>query len=519
VTRSSPSDSSPSEAALRRSERRVAGFVAAHGLLTERLRVLLLLSGGADSMALLELVRRCGATLGFDLTLGALHVDYAMRGADSRRDSGIVERACAVAGVPLEVVTLDKRLSGPDFQERARRLRLGAARRLLTSGDYDVVATGHNLDDQAETVLYRLVKYGAPSALVGMPPRAGRMVRPLLCLRAAEVRAYCHGRGIVYGDDVTNQQQTYARNVIRLAAVPQLERLNPRAVESLAAAADAAREQQELLAQLADSAWLRVTVPDVGAAEQGARARPGLDLRLLALEPPALRTLLLRRLAALALGDDALLERRVTQALVELAGGSAGTRRVRLRDGWEAVREYDRIWLRRGAARQEPSGPGAASCACAPVPVHVPAPPDGTAEGEEISARVCGRRFALRRVAGCLPRELVGRIALGGDRPVGALTLRHPRAGDRFAPMGLGAETSVARFLREQKVPLALRPRVLVIESDGRVAWVELPGGRSQSLPGGSGPVQPGGRVAESFRVAESSILTVLVREQAHDAS
>jgi tRNA(Ile)-lysidine synthase len=517
VTRSSPSDSPPSEAALRRSERRVAGFVAAHALLTRYLRVLLLLSGGADSMALLELVRRCDATLDLGLTLGALHVDYATRGADSRRDRAIVEQACAAAGVSLELVTLDRKLSGPDFQERARRLRLDAARRLLASGDYDVVATGHNLDDQAETVLYRLVKYGAPSALVGMSPRAGRMVRPLLCLRAAEIRAYCRGRGIVYGDDVTNAQETYARNVIRLAALPQLERLNPRAVESLAAAADAAREQQELLAELTDAAWLRVTVPGAAAAEPAGHAPHGdllcLDLRLLQREAPALRTLLLRRLGGMALGGDALLERRVTQALVELAAGRGGTRRVRLRDGWEAVREYDLVSLRRTIAGQ--GGRDAAPCTCAPVAVHVPAV-QGATDGEEVAVRFCGRRFALRCISRCRPEDAVGRIALGRDRPPASITLRHPRTGDRFAPMGLGAETSVARFFREQKVPLALRPRALVVEADGRVAWVELPAARL--LPGGPGPVQPAGRVAESFRVAESSTVTILVSEQADDA-
>jgi tRNA(Ile)-lysidine synthase len=482
-------ESSRSEAALRRLERRASGFVAAQRLFEPGQRALLLLSGGADSMALLALVRHCDAMLGLGLTLGALHVDYAMRGADSDRDREIVRAACEAAGIRLDIVRPEGPLAGPDFQERARRLRLTAAGRLLDRGAYDVAATGHNRDDQAETVLYRLVKYGAPSALAGMPPRSGRIVRPLLCLRAAEVRDYCAGRGIAYGDDYTNAQETYARNVVRLAVLPQLERINPRAVESLAAAAEAAGEQQELLAQLADEAWRRA-----------AAAPLSLDLAALEREPAALRTLLLRRLALQALGEDALLTRRVTEGLAALAARRDGTQRLRLSGEWEAIREYGRLTVRHAA----PASQGARSPDTgAPLRVTVPAP-----GATPITADYRGRRLVIRQTAGGRPEQAAGRLVLGSDVPVAEITLRPPVRGDRFVPLGMAAETSLARFLREQKVPSDDRARVLVVELGDRVAWVEVPSAAA------AGQSQLAGRVAQMLRVTQSSNFTVSISEQ-----
>jgi tRNA(Ile)-lysidine synthase len=357
-------------------------------------------------------------------------------------------------------------------------------------------------------VLYRLAKYGAPSALVGMPPRADWLVRPLLCLRATEVREYCRARGIAYGDDFTNAEEKYARNVVRLSALPQLERLNPRVVESLGAAAEAAREQQRLLTELVDEAWVRVVhdAPLAESEQQG--TQPAVDLDALAREPEALRVLLLRRLAQAALGDDTLLQRRVTQALTALAAGRSGTRCVSLRGGWEAVREYRRLSLRR---RPLPAQGRTAPSRCAPLTVKLPAPSCGEAAsgattGALSSSAVvtfCARRLLLLAQPGGRPSDAVGRAALGVDRLPAALTLRHPCTGDRFVPLGLAAETSVARFLREQKVALSARAHALVLEVEGQVAWVETPG------------VSPAGRVAHSFRVTESSVFSIFVREQA----
>jgi tRNA(Ile)-lysidine synthase len=203
------------DAASFRLERRVAAFVDREAVLRPGEHVLLMLSGGADSMTLLALLPGIEAHLDLKLRLTALHVDYAARGAESDRDREIVTRACAAAGVPLHVVRLQRRLSGAGFQARARALRYERAMDVASADGCDVVATAHNRDDQAETVLYRLTKYASPRGLAGMRPRERSLARPLLCLGAAEIREYCRARGVEYGEDVTNAGSTSRRRALR----------------------------------------------------------------------------------------------------------------------------------------------------------------------------------------------------------------------------------------------------------------------------------------------------------------
>jgi tRNA(Ile)-lysidine synthase len=324
--------------------RRAADFVAAGELLRPGERALLMLSGGADSMALLDLVGSVDRRLGLGLELSALHVDYATRGAASTRDRQIVEDACRVLAVPLHVVALAHKPSGSAFQERARQIRYDAARAVVARGEADVVVSAHNRDDQAETVLYRLAKYAAPSSLRAMRPREAGLARPLLCLGGAELRAYCRELGIAYGEDETNSTVDYRRNLVRHEVLPVLRAINPRVSETLAEAAALADEEHAVLAAAVDEAWGRIARPGVPATGELSWA---LDVRALGDEPAGLRALCLRRLVRCALGDDALITRRLTQGLERLAAASAGSRTVALGRGYEAVREYELLSVRR----------------------------------------------------------------------------------------------------------------------------------------------------------------------------
>ena len=222
-------------------------------------------------------MRAADRRLDLGLRLAALHVDYGLRGADSDRDRRIVERACREAGLPLHVERLRGRLAGRDFQARAREQRYGLARELAAAHGYDVLVTAHNRDDQAETILYRLTKYASPRGLAGMRPRDGDLARPLLSLGAAEIREYCRAAGIEYGEDVTNAAPLYARNVLRLEVLPRLEALNPRLAETLAAAAEQAAAEADVLAAASAAARERVLLPpapgDLAAVDLAALAR------------------------------------------------------------------------------------------------------------------------------------------------------------------------------------------------------------------------------------------------------
>jgi tRNA(Ile)-lysidine synthase len=467
--------------------RRAADFVAVGELLRPGERALLMLSGGADSMALLDLVGRVDRRLGLGLELSALHVDYATRGAASTRDRQIVEEACRVLAVPLHVVALAHKPTGSAFQERARQIRYEAARAAVARGEADVVVSAHNRDDQAETVLYRLAKYAAPSSLRAMRPREAGLARPLLCLGGAELRAYCHELGIAYGDDETNSTVDYRRNLVRHEVLPVLRRINPRVSETLAEAAALADEEHTVLAAAVDEAWARIARPvarTTGERATGARTTGhpswALDVRALGDEPAGLRALCLRRLVRCALGDDALITRRLTQGLERLASASAGSRTVALGRGYEAVREYELLSVRRRAGTH----------ACPPVALK-----PGS------SQLFCERRFRAELVAGAAFEKRTDEAWLAVGRSDLEIVLRHPRRGDRLRPFGMAADVLLSDLFTANRVPRARRPRAVVAELDGEIAW---------ACPG---------RSSESFRVTERTPYTLHIFEEATEAT
>jgi tRNA(Ile)-lysidine synthase len=465
-------------------ERRVLRQVRSLGLLRPGERALLMLSGGADSMAMLRLLLQCDSSLVLRMRLAALHVDYGLRGADSQRDRRIVAEACAAHGVELHVVEAPAGLRGPNFQERARAFRYDAARALVAERGYTRIVTAHNRDDQAETVLYRLAKYPSPAALAGMAPLDVDMARPLLCLGADEIRAYCREAGVDYGDDVTNARPVYARNRLRLRVLPELKAVNPRFVEGLAEAASMARQERELIDRLADEAWERAVAEPVDAFSGGgpglaapdgcSGTLPALDVAALSAEPPALRSACLRRLAHGVMGERALVSRRITSALADLAAGPAG-RRVALPGGWEAVRDGRLLAVRRRTQAHD----------CAPARVRL-------RPGEDAAVTFCSGSYRMGLIHGATFTRSNEEAWLGLGGVPDLVRLRHPRRAERFVPLGAGGSATVLQFLADHAVPAAERPLALVIEVDNAVAWVA-------------------GRVAESFRVSESTSFTLHV--------
>lgn len=460
-------------------ESRVCAFVAARGVLRAGEHPLLMLSGGPDSMCLLNLLPVIDRRLGLGLRAAALHVDYGLRGGASDRDRELVEAACAAAGLTLHVERLAGRLSGRDFQARARRQRYDLARELAARYGYGPLVTAHNRDDQAETVLYRLVKYASPLGLAGMRPREADLARPLLGAGADEIRAYCAARAIAYGVDATNLEPVYARNAIRLDVLPALARLNPRVLETLADAASIAAAEADVVAGAVDAAWDRVRVEPRGDE------LAALNVGALAAEAPALRALCLRRLAASGLETGALVTRRQVAALERLADRRAGAGRAALRGGREALRDSDRLAVRRRCAAHE--------CADAAVALRADAP---------TATVFCGRRVTVELRRGAHPPGAgERRLRCACPAPPAGVTVRHPRRGERFTPYGRSAATTVARFLAAAGCPRDERARALLLDLDGAVAAVVFTdrAGRTH------------GRVAQERSVTQSTEWTVSV--------
>lgn len=212
--------------------------------------VLVCVSGGIDSMVLLDLMHR--AAFVEDLRLGVIHVDHGLRDEESKRDASWVRRQCRSLGVRFHLARLNMDPRTPNAEEEARSLRYQAVTRCMRRHGYACAATGHTLDDQAETVLYRIIRGTGIRGLAGMEPRRpDGVIRPMLLLDRSRVLRYAALRGITHVEDRTNADVRRDRNRIRHDIMPLMERINPRAAQSLASLAAIARLEGDFLERVA----------------------------------------------------------------------------------------------------------------------------------------------------------------------------------------------------------------------------------------------------------------------------
>jgi tRNA(Ile)-lysidine synthase len=282
--------------------------VEAGGLLAGPSPVLAMLSGGRDSVCILDLAVRARGPEG----VSVLHVNYGLR-EEAGEDERHCTELCLRLGVSLEVER-PRRPAGPgNLQAWAREERYAAAARLAEASGATIV-TGHTADDQVETILYRLASSPSRRALLGMRPRGGRLARPLLGTTREEVTAYCEERDLPWREDPSNEEADFKRNLVRRELVPALEQIHPAAKENVLRTAALLRSEAELLDSLVD-AELR--------GEGGAPAGRIAHQRFAELHP-ALRRLVLQRLADEAAGHPVAGASRFAEQVAGLTrGGSA----------------------------------------------------------------------------------------------------------------------------------------------------------------------------------------------------
>ena len=419
---------------------RASGFVRAGEPL------LVLLSGGADSVCLLDASVRVGARA------SALHVNYGLReGADG--DEALCREICERLGVALTVkrASLAAATEGApgNLQAEAREARYSAAERLVAAsgGDY---AAAHTASDQAETVLYRLAVSPGRRALLGMAARRGRLVRPLLTTTRSDTHAYCRARGLTWCEDPSNADRRFARARLRHEVLPVLGELNPAAERTIAETALLLRDEEEVLAQAVGDALARLGGGPIPVAEL-ARLQPGL------------RRLVLRGLAERAAGETRSLSRSEADAILALGAGG-GTRALDL-GGLRAVVEYGVLRFTgasAGASAGTDDGAGAGP-AGVPDPVHLPVPG---------STRFGSWHLEARPVTEAEADTVGDDVIVSADRLGDALVVRAWRDGDRMRPAGLGGSKSLADLFTDRKVPRELRRTLPVIEAGGEIAWV-----------------------------------------------
>jgi tRNA(Ile)-lysidine synthase len=402
------------------------------GLVAEGSRGVVLVSGGADSAAA---AAGLAGALGASQVVG-LHLNYGLRpGSDS--DQRTCEVLCRELGIVLEVERPE--LGAGNVQAEARRARYAAAERLRLARGLDWIATGHTRTDLAETVIYRLATSPGRRALLGLQPRRGVIVRPLLALDRERVRALATEAGLPFRDDPTNADPLYARNRIRTEILPVLRELSPPAEAVIAETQAELAEESAALEELAADA-LRSAGGESGAVVS-AESLAGLS--------PALRRLALRALAERVAGGPVPLGRERAGAIWRLAQKPEGGT-IELGAGVEVQVEQGHIRF-----RTEPEA----------VPEERALPVPGVCRfGHwEVRAEIAG---ATGETNG------VDRATLDLGRLGGALRVRSWRDGDRIRPLGLGGSKSLQDLFTDRKVPRSLRRTLPVVAVGERIAWV-----------------------------------------------
>jgi tRNA(Ile)-lysidine synthase len=390
------------------------------GLIVPGEPLLVMLSGGADSVCLLD----CALTLG--ARVSALHVNYGLRGAESDSDEQHCRALCDKLGVRLAVEHVRLPDTG-NLQAEARDRRYALAERHAT-GDY---ATGHTASDQAETVLYRLAVSPGRRALLGMEPRRGRLVRPLLDATREDTRAHCQERGLSWVEDLSNADPRFARARVREEVLPALRELNPAAERTIVETSRLLRDEADVLDTAVEDALKRL-----------GKHSPQIE-ELRALEP-GLARLVLRRMAELAAGGAYSLSRERVDEILHL-GERGGTASLDLGGGLRALAEYGTLRFTR-----DPDAPP-------PAPAKLLVPGSARFGDWEVSASI-GE----------------GGEALLASEPLGvALTVRAWHEGDRMRPAGLGGTKTLQDLFTDRKVPRALRHRLPVVTTEqGEIVWV-----------------------------------------------
>ena len=419
-------------------------FIQRERLVSAHERILIGLSGGPDSVALLRLLMAVASH--WHLELRAAHLHHGIRAA-SDDEADFVRDLCARWQIPLTI----GRINVPEFarrekkglEESARELRHQFLAQTAQETASDRIALGHHLGDQAETVLHRLVRGAGPTGLSAMRCRQGKIIRPLLAFSRAQILEYLEQRQIGFVKDASNEDCRFTRNRLRHQVVPLLRELNPRIEEQLGRMAALFAEEEEY--------WRGVTdglVPQIGQ-----RLEEGwlLALDLIRGLEPAVRRRLLRRfleeLRATPLG----LSWKQFEMLEQLLASENPHAQANLGDCW-AGRDYGRLWLLKKA-----------------LPAFEPFALTLTVPGRVAIAGVGELEAQVRRYSDKRNDRIV---EFDADAAGDVLGVRSFEDGDRFHPFGMGGEKKLKDFFVDAGISFWLRRKIPLLTVCGTIVWV-----------------------------------------------
>ncbi len=416
---------------------KVRKTIEEHGLLQRGDTVICAVSGGADSMCLLTLMNRLAAEMG--LKVAAANLNHCLRGSESDGDSQFVETVCEIKGIPFYGKRVDVGLiakaRGQSLEEAGREERYRFFEELSARLGGAVVATGHNLSDNAETILFRLARGSGAKGLCGIRYKRGNIIRPLLDATRKEIEEYLVDNAVMWREDSSNSQLCYSRNKIRHTVIPRLEEIQPSAVEKIVSCGRSIAEDEEYLSSLA-AKLLSSAYVDVDEYSTSA---------ILGAPTP-----IARRAAAKLLEDWG--AKDITQekilAFLELCAKPSG-KRMDLNGDAYVLRSFYTV-LRQSHTTER-----------------------GFSYSLKMGQTLCHDNWELSiGLSDKYPVRTDGRVAVFDPNQLfGTFTVRSRRDGDKIK-LRSGGSKKLQDLFTEQKIPLSQRSRVPVVTKGEEIIFV-----------------------------------------------
>ena len=449
-------------------EETVAEFIQRHALFAGAGRILLAISGGADSIALLHIVVALKTQGRIEADLVCAHINHRLRGPASDADEKFVVEQASLLGLPVVTRAIEVRAHARkhrlSLETAARQLRLARLAEIARRRECTWIGTGHQKNDNAETVLQRLLRGTGFRGLAGIWPLRRfddvRLASPLLCATRAEVDRYLKRRALPWREDATNVDVAYTRNYIRHRLLPSLQKqAQGDLIEELSVLASSAKRLSNRVEREAEDAWSGFVESAAGEI-----VIPAADLAAL---PELVAVELIRKAAATVAGGTRELTEPHYRAVLELARKNVSGKKAVLPNRLVVRHEAKRIVL----SRSQPASVRRVELAPPiPAPIVLAVPGKTQFDNQVIEARI-------------LPRDEVDATKLRGDKgpfieyldrdrvklPV---MIRTRRPGDRFQPLGMADEKKVGKFLTTAKVPRDLPERILIFADRERIIWV-----------------------------------------------
>ena len=408
---------------------KVERYIDEHGLLKQGEKVLVAISGGADSVALLVALRK----LGYDCE--AIHCNFHLRDKESDRDEQFTKELCERLGVALHIVHFDTKAyaeeKGISIEMAAREQRYAVFEEHRKAIGAEAIAVAHHRDDSAETLLLNLTRGTGIKGLRGIQPKNGNIVRPLLCVGRDEIVDYLKWRGESYVTDSTNLTCDYTRNKLRLEVIPKLAEINPSILDTLSATAQRVSEAERIYRHAIEEAIERV--------------KQGNEINT---------TVLLKEIAPSTILHEILSPLGFNSAQIEEISRSMkneGAKQFHATD-WSVIKDRETLIIapRRDFGQQD-----------------TVLPTEGSVETLQGALTITTAEFngeiSRQRNIACLDVE---KLHL-------PLTLRGVRCGDRFAPFGMQGTKLVSDYLTDRKKNLIEKQAQLIVaDADGEIVWV-----------------------------------------------